>query len=446
MTQTATESTTAPPVRERGYANQDAGDWWGQVMTEKTPELRWPMCLEVFEDMNDQDGQVGSTFDAIVTPILAAKRRLDPNGARDEVVEHVANDLDIPIVGASSDDDDEDPERPRQNLRRRGRFSLREHHAVAVPDVLQYGHAVFEQVYFPPNDAGLLHLRKLGYRPPRTIAAWNIARDGGLNSVSQYAPGYLSPGMGVWSIGPTGVTLPVNRLVVYVNGRKGSRWIGHSIFRRAYKNWLLKDRLLRRYDQVTDRNGMGIPVYKSATREAAEVAAGLEIAEALRSGDDSGLSLPEGAEMELMGVKGTLIDILQGIKYHDEQIARSMLANVLNLGQNRGTGSWSLGTTLQDVLTLSIEAYTTNVTDVDNKHIVEDLVEVNWGPDEVAPRIVVDEIGSRNDAILNAVTQLVNAGVLGADEDLETFIRTTLGLPPRRGPLLEKPTTGGIPA
>lgn len=443
------EPKVAPPVRERGYAFQQGGGFWGDVQTEKTPELRWPMCLEVFEDMNDQDGQVGSTFDAIVTPIRAAKRRLDPAGVRDEVAAHVADDLDIPIAGTTTAaEDDDDPERQEahareRSLRRRGRFSLREHHATAIPVHLQYGHAIFEQVYFPPNADNRLHLRKLGFRPPRTIAAWNIARDGGLNSVTQYAPGYLAPGIGTWSVGPVGVTLPVNRLVVYVNERQGSNWRGRSIFRRAYKNWLLKDRLMRLDVQIVDRNGMGIPKYTGATADKAELDVGLEHMEALRAGEDSALSLPNGAEAELMGTTGTLVDVLSRIKYHDEQIARSMLANVLNLGQNKGTGGWSLGTTLQDVLTLAIESYTGNVNEVDNLHIVEDLVEVNWGPDEPAPRIVVDEIGSRNDAIVNAVAQLVNGGVLQPDEDLETFIRTTLGLPPRGGSPIVKPTQGG---
>lgn len=422
MTETPTQP--SPPVRERGYARQSPGEFWSDLTTEKTPELRWPACLEVYEDMNDQDGQVGSAFDAVVTPILSAKRRLHPNGARDEVVEHVANDLGIPIVGV---DDDDEP-KPR----RRGRFSLREHHAVAVPDHLQFGHAVFEQLY-RQDEAGLFHLAKLGYRPPRTIATFHTARDGGLDAITQWAPGHLSPGIGVWTMGEVGVRLPINRLVIYVNGRKGSTWTGRSIFRRCYKNWLLKDRLLRRYDQVTDRNGMGIPVYEAAGTGQTEIDAGQEIVESLRGGDDSGVSHAMGAKLRLMGVEGTLIDLLQGVKYHDEQIARSMLANVLNLGQNRGTGSWSLGTTLQDILALSVNAVTENVNEIDNKHIVEDLVEVNWGPDEPAPRIVVDEVGNRNDAIVAAIAQLVTAGVLGADESLETFIRTTLGLPPRQG-------------
>ena len=68
-------------------------------------------------------------------------------------------------------------------------------------------------------------------------------------------------------------------------------------------------------------------------------------------------------------------------------IARSMLANVLNLGQARGTGSWALGTTLNDVLSLEIESIAENVRDTATRHIIEDLVEANYGPDEPAPRL-----------------------------------------------------------
>lgn len=426
MTTTSTEQPVpAPPVRERGYTHTTAADWWqGVQQTEKTPELRWPQCLEVFEDMDDQDGQVGSTLAAIVTPILGAGWRIDGTGCRPEVTQHVASDLNLPIVGESGD---------QPMTRRRGRFSWQQHLAIAVPDHLQFGHAVFEQVYYPPSESpdGLAHLRKLGYRPPRTIAAWNIARDGGLVSVQQWAPGYVSPGLGTFAINPTGVTLPVSRLVVYVNRKKGSNWIGRSVLRPAYKNWILKDRFLRIQAMVAERNGMGLPVYEAAGTGADEIEAGQEITAAARAGDDSGIALPNGASFKLVGVTGTLPDIMAAIKYHDEQIARSMLANVLNLGQNRGTGSWALGTTLNDVLALAIKAIAENVRDVADEHVIADLVELNYGPDEPAPRLVFDEIGSKNDAIVAAIASLVSNGVLKPDENLETFLRTTLGVPPR---------------
>lgn len=430
MTTTQAEKPVAVPVRERGYNSlPTAAAFWGTLQLEKTPELRYPQCLAVYEDMDNQDGQVGSVFAAVVTPILRAGWRVDGTGCRDEVTAHVASDLGLPIVGQG---------REVAAVRRRGRFSWTEHLGIAVPDHLQFGHAVFEQVYFPPvqiadGGDGLLHLRKLGYRPPRTIAAWNIASDGGLNSIQQYAPGYATPGLGVWVSGALGPTLPISRLVVYTHRRKGSNWLGRSILRPAYKNWVLKDLYLRVQAQVMQRNGMGIPVYEAASDDQGEIDAGQDIADSTQAGDDSGISLPKGAKFTLAGVTGTLPDLLSAIKYQDEMIARSMLANVLNLGQARGTGSWALGTTLNDVLSLEIEAIAENIRDTGDRHIIADLVEANYGPDEPAPRLVFDEIGSKNDSIIQAIAQLVGAGVLRADEDLETFIRTTLGLPPHGG-------------
>lgn len=433
-----TEQQIASPVRERGYTRQDAGDFGSYVSGHnvKTPEMNWPLCLEVFEDMADQDGQVGSSLDAIVTPILATGKRLDPRGCRDEVVEHIANDLGVQIMGAEEPDDDpENPEQFTARTRRRGRFNLDEHFAIAVPDKLQYGHAVFEQVYFPPDEQGIYHLRKLGFRPPRTIALWDIAPDGGLRAIEQWAPGHLSPGYGSFITGPRGVRLPVTRLVVYVNNKRGGNWPGKSVLRTSYKYWVLKDRLHRRYDIMTERNGMGIPVYTAAGTSPAEVAAGQDIADSTRMGDDSGISLPRGAEMELMGTTGQIPDLLLGMKYYDELIARSMLANILNLGQNRGTGSWALGTTLQDVLSLRTQAIAGETRDTFNNHVIEDDVQLNYGEDEPAPKLVFDEIGSKNDAVVAAIATLVQQGVLKADEDLETFVRTTLGLPQRGGAL-----------
>ncbi|WP_278255213.1 hypothetical protein [Nocardioides convexus] len=360
------------------------------------PSLRWPQCLEVFEAMVDQDGMVDSTLSALVTPILRAGWRIDGTGCRPEVTAHVAGDLGLPIVGQGT-------EAPRG--RTRGRFSWTEHLAIAVPDHLQYGHAPFEQVYHPPGADGLYHLRKAGYRPPRSIAAWNIARDGGLISIQQHPPGYASPGVGGWISTTPGNTLPVNRLVVYVHRKKGSNWPGRSVLRPGYKNWLLKDRFLRLLAQVAERNGMGLPVYTAATNDQGDIDAGEEISAAARAGDDAGISLPHDAKFALQGVTGTLPDLLANIRYQDEQIARSMLANVLNLGQARGTGSWALGVTLNDVLSLAIEAIAENIRDTATSHIIEDLVDLNYGPDEPAPRLVYDEIGSKTDGIIGAVAQ-----------------------------------------
>lgn len=411
MTATANEGPSIPtPVRERGYANESAGAsyFWAQLARERTPELRWPYSIDVFEDMTTE-AQVASVLSAVITPILRTPWRIDGNGCRDEVNIHVSDSLGLPLVGEGN-------EVPAN--RTRDRFSWTEHLAVALEDPLVFGHAVFEQVY-RPTPSGLLALRKLGYRPPRSIAKFNIARDGGLLSVEQKAP-LGGPG--------SGVTLPVSRLVVYTHKRKGANWVGRSLLRPAYPYWLLKEQMLRVDAQTHARNGMGIPKYTGAPGEA-DLTAGEEIATDMRAGDNSGVAIPNGAELELMGVTGSTTNPLESVKYYDEQIARAVLAHFLNLGSQ--TGSWALGSTFADFFTLSIQSIAEQIRDTATKHVVEDLVDVNWGPDEPAPRLVFDEIGSRADSIVQAIATLVGAEVLKPDEDLEQFVRTALGLPAR---------------
>lgn len=411
-------------VRERGYARVTSSKFWDDLTNESTPELRWPLSIPVFEAMVRQDAQAASVLSAVATPIMRTPWRIDGTGCRDEVTAHVAADLGLPIVGE---------ENKVPATRTRGRFSWTGHLETVVPDHLQFGHAVFEQVYYPPRSTadggdGRFHLRKLGYRPARTIAAWNVAPDGGLISIQQHAALQLGNILSAFGGGPLSEPLGVDRLVVYTNRRKGSNWVGESALRAAYKNVMLKDLFLRVDAQVVERNGLGIPVHTAASNDQAHIDAGQDIVEMLRAGDNAGVSLGKDAQLALIGVTGTLPNILEKIKYHDEQISRSVLAHFLTLGSQ--TGSWALGSTFADFFTLAIQAIAENIRETATNHIVEDIVDINWGQDEPAPRLVFDEIGSRQESILSSIASLIQAGVLHADEDLEKFIRSALGLPP----------------
>lgn len=400
-------------VRELGYAaTPTTGDGWWQVQIdeEQTPELRWPDNLKVYDAMRKQDAQVGSVLRAVTHPVRRTGWRIDPNGARDEVVKLVSEDLGLPIQGSN------DPVIGRT----RDRFSWHWHlrHALLM---LTFGHMAFEQVYRIDDATGLARLRKLGVRMPRTIEKFNVARDGGLVSIEQWPLDGTNTG---------GITIPVSRLVMYVNEQEAGNWAGQSLLRSAYKNWLLKDRLLRTHAQATDRNGMGIPAYTGADGET-DLSAGEDIATSVRAGDNSGAALPYGAKLELIGVSGQIPDALPGVKYHDEQIARAVLAHFLNLGSQ--TGSWALGTTFADFFTQSLQAVAQDIADVTTQHVIEDLVDVNWGPDEQAPKVVFDEIGSQTAQLAVAIKMLVDAGVLTPDEGLEAHIRLGLGLPAATG-------------
>jgi hypothetical protein len=257
----------ALPTGEIGYATEgytgtgDPQAFWQTA--EETPELIWPLSVRVFRKMARQDAQCTSVEKAVTLPIRRTAWRIDPAGARDEVTQHIATDLGLPIKGAGDE----------VAARRKGRFSWSEH-LVAALRCLRYGHSFFEQSY-SVDDAGLFHLHRLGERPADTISEIKVDRDGGLYSITQF-------GMGT---GARVLEIPVNRLVAYVNEREGGDWTGVSLLRPAYKHWLIRDRLLRVQAQTIERNGMGVPVYIAGPEDGPEeIAAGKRIAQSYKSG------------------------------------------------------------------------------------------------------------------------------------------------------------------
>ncbi len=406
------------PTREMGYVTPYPGNFWMLDAEETTPELRWPYSVRVYRQMLRQDCQVTSVFNAITLPIERTQWRLSPNGARDEVVQHISDDLNLPIEGA-----DEPKKKPGRS---RGRFDWLEHVRMALKD-LQYGHMFFEQLA-RIDDAGLAHLVKLSPRMPATIRALDVGADGELRSITQFGAG---AGVGQYGVivnsqFGTSKPIPINRLVAYSHRREGGDWFGESILRPAYKNWLIKDRLLRTQAQTVDRNGMGVAVYEGAPEDT-DLSKGLAIAQGYRSGDNSGAAIPNGAKLRIQGVEGALPDADKPIRYHDEQIARASLAHFLNLGTQ--TGSWALGSTFADFFVQSLQVKAQNLANVATRHIVEDIVDWNWGFDEPAPCITFDEIGSMHDATAQAIATLVDAGVILPDEVLERAVRVQFSLP-----------------
>lgn len=395
------------PTAVKGYQNAPTLFWAPPGTTEEaTPELRWPLSISVYDQMRRQDAQIRSVIRAVQLPILRTDWWIEPNGARPEVVQLVSEDLNLPIKG----------EAPTPTRRTRDRFSWFEHVRLALL-MLPYGFSFFEQEA-TIDDQGRARLKKLALRPARTISSFNVAADGGLESIEQY--GHIE------TAGP--VLIPMDRLVAYVYEREGGNWAGSSLLRPAYKNWLLKDRLLRINTMTIERNGLGIPIYEAGPDEK-DLTAGTAMAQNMRAGETAGGATPNGSKMRLAAPEGALPDALPAIRYHDEQIARAVLAHFLNLGTQ--TGSWALGSTFADFFTLSLQALAQQVAEVATQHVVEDLVDWNWGTEEPAPIIGFQEIGSQQQATAAAIKLLADAGILLPDRSLEEAMRQQLGLPPK---------------
>lgn len=402
------------PTTSARAAQGDAAPWstFYEEM-DLPPELRHPLDVRTYRAMR-MDAQVASLLKATWLPILRTPVRLDATDCRPEVVEHVALNLGLPVVGQEA--------RPRP-LRLRDRFSWPQHlRHVVLQDV--YGYSAFEQVYRYNERAGLFDIRKLLWIPPWTVDDIKVDADGGLVELRQNLPDTRP--------------VPASGLVWHANEREGANWRGLSLLRACYRPWVLKDRLQRVGVLSIERNGMGVPTYTAPPRELADdpegtkaeadIEAGLAIARGIRSGETAGASLANGAKLELQGVTGTLPDATILIRYFDEQMARSFLGHFLNLGTE--TGSWALGSTFADFFVMTLQAKAEEVGDVTTQHVVEDLVDINFGPDEPAPRVVFDKIGSDSPVTVEALKGLVDAGLIDPEDlALRHFVRTKWGLP-----------------
>jgi hypothetical protein len=417
---------TAAPRTEKGYVN-GLGGWltWGTANDtfETNPECVWPNSIFTYDRMAREDARVASVLRALGLPIRRTPWRIDPNGARDEVVAHVALDLGLPILG-------EDTTKPTP--RTKGRFSWSEHLQQALT-FQQYGHAVFEQVYTIEGEGpnARAHLKKLSPRPQSSIAYWNVDRDGSLISVQQWPAGTFSaPGIFLLAPSTMGDSISMDRLVVYTRDPNPGVWTGNSLLRPAFKHWKSKDELMRIEVAAARRHGIGVPWIKgndADSEDSERMDDLLKIASAYSGGATAGLALTAGEEAGIMAPTGTPMDPRRAIEYHDHQIALVALAHFLNL-DGKG-GSYALASVQADTFVQSVQTVANEIRDVAQAHIVEDLVDVNWGPDEPTPRLVFDDIGSRQDATAAALQMLVNARLLTPDDRLEAFLRSSSGLP-----------------
>lgn len=427
-----------PPVSEIGVAeplNYGVGldpykgglaPWRMWMDTQEyVPDLRWPRSVKTFNEMRT-DSQLAALVTAVMYGITQLRFLIDDNGARPSLVKEVAEDLNLQIKGK----DDE----PTGRIKRR--FS---HHKFATQAMLAVvgGHMYFEQVGEIVD--GKWRLRKMAPRMPHTLQQINVADDGGLVSIKQWMGNGLQG-----SIPGTQPEIPVDHLTAFIFQQEGYSWVGRSMMRDCYKDWLIKDRLMR-VEAINHERAGGVP-YANAPQGATVTE--IEDLDAMmrqfRIGETAGGALPFGAELHI--AKGSGSDIDKTIQRYNESMARKFMMMVANLAQGgQHVGSYALGDIFNDLWHIGQRAIAQWYCDTVNEHIIEDIADWNYGEDEeLVPKLVWER--TREDSLgIEQLALLVQRGVIIVDEEVENAVRYKYQLPRRTKPRPAELMGPGLP-
>lgn len=356
-------------VGELGTANPDAGWGWNLgtgrsdltgTEREKADALRWPTCIETYDSMLN-DAQVVALTSAILLPVQFVDLRLDTNGMDPGYAGLLADDLDLNVSGG----------------RRKDHFNHRKHFGRAL-SALAYGHAAFE-IVGEIDDAGRWRLRNLAPRPAWSIERFLVDAKGRLSAIE------------VRGLGGKTIELTAERVALWTWGGEVGDPRGESILRSLYRPWLLKDRGMR-IDMIGhERNSMGIPIgWLPEGGTAADRDELVDLLSNIAAGESSNLVLPAGSDVRFRGVEGSTSNVLDSVKFCNEEMARALLGMIVQLGQTE-TGSRAVGDNFMDLLGLFHKVVVRWYADLLTEQVVEPWVTWNLGEDAPSARVVVEE-------------------------------------------------------
>lgn len=405
----------ATPTSVKGYVDPyTLGDSkWGSLyvdVLEHVPDLTWPLSMQVFARMR-RDPQLSAILAGWTLQLRRAQWQLDPAGCRPEVVREVADGMGLNVAG----------EDVASAARLRG-VSWNEHLAAALR-MLPFGHAGFEMQ--ADTSTGAAKLSGLWERPQWTISHIHVnGKTGLLEGVTQ--DGATNAGV---------AQIKADRLVWYVNDREGANWAGTSLLRPCYASWLIKEEMRRVHGISNRRWGAGVPVMEAlpgTNPTSGQMSEAMQMASAAQAGIQAGAASPPGFVMKILGLSGGVPDTLSFMKWLDQQMSRSALMGMIDLGETPN-GSRALGETFVDSFLLALESCAEAVADVATRQIAARIVAWNWGLDEPVPRVVASGIGSRREITAESLQQLLTSGALAADPALEAWVRREYRLPESEG-------------
>lgn len=389
------------------------------------PELRGAKAVQVYTEMADNDATVGAILFAIEMLMRNVDFKIEPGGnsKKDkeaaEFVESCLNDMERTWADTLSE----------------------------ILSFLTYGWSYHEIVYkrrggrssspilnSKYND-GLIGWRKLPIRSQDTLYGWEYQdQTDELLGMTQMPP----PDYGQY-------TIPIEKALHFRTRSRKDNPEGRSILRTAYRAYFFKKRLeeIEGYGVERDLAGFPVlyapadlPIWDDDPDMIQTLARAEQIVSNIRRDAREGLVLPGGEngwKLELI-TSGSRrqFDTSTIIDRYDKRIATSVLADFVMLGQQQ-VGSFALADSKTKIFALAIGTYLDVICEVFNNQGIPRLIDINGEHfKEITeyPHMTHGDIDEQDlQQFATFVKEMIGAGVIQPDEELEKEVRRVGGLP-----------------
>ncbi len=371
----------------------------GRMLEEYNPDLKGTKLYAEYDRMLRSHGQVQAVELVVTLPIESVKWRIDPNKRRDpidlEIADAIATNL---FDGMSCTWEDVVAETMMSPL---------------------MGVNLLEKVWEPRE--GMTWLRKLAPRHPRTIVEWLLDPEGGTQGIKQRV---TNPTNGQ----VRDVVIPIAKLLRFTYRGHGGNPEGRGLMRPMRTHWHIVQALYSianvGFEGLYNPAAVGkLPPNYTASDKDAYMAV-------LRH-FGRGIALPPGYEdPSFPAGNQRLPNIVAYIQYHDTLIARSALAQFLQLGSGE-TGSWALSDSHVTLFLMTLEQIAKRIASVFDRYLIPEMVGYNYPGVDRFPKLKWSPIAHimQRAAILNTLQSLASARLIEMDDDVEGLIRDMLGLP-----------------
>lgn len=374
-------------------------------MEEYNSDLQGLKGLKIWNKMRKSDATVRASLKAIKLPIRSANWYVDAGGDTpgDEEAQRVVEHSLFEQINFD-------------RFLREGMTSF------------DFGFSLFEQQYMVVDIEGkeYIGLKKMAFMKQDTIRKWE-AKDGEPGVTQQIR---------------TGENIPIEdwKLTRFTFEQEGDNYEGESILRPAYRHWYTKDKLYQIDAIAQEKQGLGtLKIKAPAGAKDDQKEAAKEVAREQRANEENYIEEPEGFEIEFMDMKAkTTREIMPSILHHDRQIFVNVMAQFLTIGSQESSGSFSASQDQSPLFIMALQTAAKEIAEVINATVVRNIVDANGIKVTKYPEVKFNRIGQESISVFStALKNMVDAGLITPDEEIEAYLRDVMHLPDMAEELVE---------